>query len=130
MSTNNPSNPNHKTNDQEARKQKRLRQLGTDTPACVVCGHDRWNALELHHLSGQAYGDQLVIVCRNCHRELSDPSDNSACPKNPSQLEQIGHLLIGLAQFLILLANRLLEAGRTLLDAAAVSPMPYGKVSA
>ena len=41
---------------------------GTNNPRCSFCGYRRSLALELHHVAGQAFGDDMVPVCRNCHR--------------------------------------------------------------
>ena len=63
---------NHELN-LERRRQRALERLGTNTPRCVVCGFDNPLALELHHIAGRAYDDELVPVCRNCHTaRLSD----------------------------------------------------------
>jgi len=83
----------------ERRRQRALERLGTNTPRCVVCGFDNPLALELHHIAGRAYDDELVPVCRNCHRVLSDaqrdhPPGNA---KPVGALECIGHFLLGLA---------------------------------
>ena len=56
----------------ERRRQRALERLGMNNPRCVVCGYDDPLALELHHIAGRAHGDELVPVCRNCHRPLSD----------------------------------------------------------
>jgi hypothetical protein len=76
-----------------------------------MCGHDDPLALELHHVAGRAYGDDLVPVCRNCHRGLSDlqkdhPPANRLPPSDP---ERIGHFLLGLADLFELLVRRLRE---------------------
>lgn len=112
----------------ERRKQAAFRRLGTDHPVCVMCGETDWRCLELHHIGGKAFDDSTGILCRNCHRKLSDPCENQAMPQNPPIIEKIGNLLIGLAEFLIAIAARLKEYGRQLLDAVAVCPRPYGAV--
>lgn len=104
----------------ETRKQKRLETLGSNNPVCVICGENDWRCLEQHHIAGQAYGDDLCNVCRNCHRKLSD--DQKDHPKQignrPATLESIGHLLVGLADFLALLVIRLREYGQILIQTA------------
>ena len=104
----------------ESRKQKRLETLGENNPACVICGEDNPFCLEKHHIAGQAYGDDLCTVCRNCHRKLSD--DQKDHPKQisetPSALEAMGHLLIGLADFFTLLVIKLKECGQFLIQTA------------
>ncbi len=105
----------------EIRKQKRLESLESNHPICTLCGENDWRCLEQHHIAGQAYGDDLCTVCRNCHRKLSD--DQKDHPKQigkpPVALEAIGHLLLGLADFFALLVAKLRECGKFLIQAAA-----------
>jgi hypothetical protein len=49
--------------EREKRRQMRLERLGTNTPRCVVCGEDDPSCLELHHIPGRKFGDELGIVC-------------------------------------------------------------------
>ena len=95
----------------ERRRQKALERLGTNTPRCVLCGHDDPHALELHHIAGDVFGDELVPVCRNCHRPLSDMQKDhpAAVTTLPTDLEQIGHFLLGLADLFELLVKHLRE---------------------
>ena len=104
----------------EERIAQAKRRLGSDHPVCVTCGHDNPLALELHHLEGQRHGETLAIACRNCHRTLSD--DQLDHPKNvPSQdafLAHVGHLLMGLADLFLLIAERFVEFGQELIARA------------
>ena len=104
----------------EVRKQKRLEVLGSNHPVCVVCGEDSWKCLEQHHIAGQAYGDDLCNVCRNCHRKLSDEQKDhpSQIGKEPTSLETIGHLLLGLADLFTLIVEKLRECGDFLIQSA------------
>jgi hypothetical protein len=106
--------------DKEVRRQKRLETLGSNNPACAICGERDWRILELHHLAGRAYDDFLAPVCRNCHRKLSDDQkDHPAQIGHPStKHESIGHLLLGLADFLALLVEKLRDSGRELIQLA------------
>ena len=114
-------------NDKEARKQKRLETLGSNHPTCTICGEDSWECLEQHHISGKDYSDDLCNICRNCHRKLSDSQYDH--PKKISAenitLENIGHLLIGLADFFELLVERLKEYGQFLIQSAQ-DRLPHG----
>ena len=110
--------------DNEIRKQRRLRALGTDEPRCGTCGEDRSPTLEKHHVAGQAHdAETTVILCRNCHRIASDaqrdhpPKQTSADPA----LEAIGRFLLGLADLLQIAVEKLIEFGRELI-ARAVPP--------
>jgi hypothetical protein len=75
------------------------------------CPCDDPLALELHHIAGQAFGDDTVIVCRNCHGRLSDyQKDHSLWQgSRASELEPIRRFLLGLADFFEMLVKRLRE---------------------
>jgi hypothetical protein len=95
----------------ERRRQRALERLGTNNARCTFCPCNDPLALELHHIAGRGYDDELVIVCRNCHRGLSDGQKDHPPRKNdpPSDAERIGHFLLGLADLLELLVKRLRE---------------------
>jgi hypothetical protein len=104
--------------DKETRKQNRLEKLATNHPVCVVCGETDWRCLEQHHIAGQHYDAELANICRNCHRKLSDEQKDhpSMMEQPPAQTEQIGHMLIGLADLFELLVERFREFGLFLID--------------
>ena len=104
----------------EARKQKRHEKLGSNHPVCTICGEDSWECLEQHHIAGQAYSDDLCTVCRNCHRKLSDDQKDhpKKIGKEPITNERIGHMLLGLADFFVLLVEKLREFGHFLIQSA------------
>jgi hypothetical protein len=104
----------------ERRKQQRLRKLRTNEPRCACCGEDRWQALELHHVAGQAHDDEVVIQCRNCHRVLSDAQrDHPAAQSSVDPyLETIGRFLLGLADMLRIAVEQLIEFGTALIARA------------
>lgn len=112
--------------DRERKRQRALHRLGTDDPRCITCGEADWRCLELHHIAGRAYDERTVILCRNCHRKLSDPSENGDAPTDPPLLERVGRFLLGLAALLLMLAARFKTFGDDLLAAARYCPAPYG----
>lgn len=114
----------------ERTKQRALQRLGTDDPRCMTCGEPDGRCLELHHIAGRAYDASTVILCRNCHRKLSDPSENRDAPADPPLLERVGRFLIGLAAFFLMLATKLKVFGDDLLAAAKHCPAPYGWIGA
>ncbi len=95
-----------------------------------TCGEDDWRCLERHHLAGRAYDGTTVILCRNCHRKQSDPSDNADAPSDPPTLERIGRFLLGLAALFLMLAAKLKAFGEDLLAGSRVCPRPYGRQAA
>lgn len=104
----------------ERRKQDRLEKLGTQKPACSQCGETDDRCLEAHHIAGRAYSEDTVILCRNCHRKVSDDQKDhpkgSAMPVHP--LEIAGRILMGLADLLALAATKLKEIGAYVIECA------------
>jgi hypothetical protein len=96
---------NDKEYDRERRRQARLERLGTNQPKCLFCPEDDPSCLELHHLSGKDFGEDCIIVCRNCHRKLSDRQKDHprSSTKNPNTPERRGYLQLGIADALELL---------------------------
>ncbi len=80
----------------------------------------------MHEPAGRAYDELGVILCRNCHRKLTDPRDNAARPTQPPLLERVGRLLLGLGALFTLLGARLKDLGHELLEAAQDCPWPHG----
>lgn len=121
MTTTHPSDM-----EQERKKQRALQRLGTADPQCKGCEEADWRCLELHHIAGQAYDDSTAIMCRNCHRKLSDSSQNRDAPANPPLLERVGRYLLGLASLFQMVATKLHAFGDELVAAAQHCPAPYG----
>ena len=119
-----PKKPNSEIK-REIRRQRALDRLGSSTPRCMHCGEDNPHCLEGHHVAGRANDDEIVIVCRNCHRKLSDDQrdhpPNRGMPPNP--LDQTGRFLLGLADLFKMLVGRLEEFGRDLIARAAKPPV-------
>jgi len=105
----------------ETRLQKALDRLGTDNPVCACCIETDPFCMELHHLEGERFGKTLVILCRNCHRKLSDAQKDQPQPlgEPPKNLESVGHFLQGLADLFLLLAQKLWEFGEYLIEQAS-----------
>lgn len=108
----------------EGRKQARLEKLGTDSPICGVCGAHDWRFIQLHHIGSQKRDDTLALLCANCHCIVTDdqkdhpPFDAAADPF----LDKVGHFLLGLADMLKLIVERLYEFGHDLIKRAAQIP--------
>jgi len=110
----------------ERERARHARRLGGYDKTCVLCGESDPRCLELHHLARKGYGEELVSVCRNCHRKVTDAKSNRPVPTYTSTLEQIGYWLLGVGEFLLELARTALRFGQTLIEAAKVCPAPYG----
>lgn len=105
----------------ERRKQNRLAALGSNSPRCGTCGETDWRTLELHHVAGQKYDDTLVAICRNCHRKLSDEQcDHPAFVGDTDMmLASVGHFLLGLADMLRIIIEKLVQFGAALIVRAS-----------
>jgi len=104
--------------DKTDRLEQQYRRLGRRDPACLACGESDPFCLELHHLAGHKHHDDLGIVCRNCHRKLSDEQNDHVAGTNSEPegvLTIIGHYLLGLADFLLMIVNALRNFGKQLL---------------
>lgn len=74
--------------------------------------------MELHHVAGQKRDDTTVILCRNCHRKVSDDQkDHPVSDLNADAvLEAIGRFLLGLADLLRRIIDTLTVFGTTLIE--------------
>lgn len=103
---------------EERRHQAALERLGTNNPRCTLCAEDDWRCIERHHIAGRKYDSATVLICRNCHRKLSDPQkDHPEQINSPSELlEIVGHFLLVLADFFAELIVKLREFGNALIE--------------
>lgn len=109
----------------ERRKQSRLHKLGTNNPRCAICGKADWRVIEEHHPDTRKRDDLVVLVCANDHRILThDQKDHpSELPGGDPFLASVGNFLLGLADMLRMVIDRLYEFGLELLQRAnAESP--------
>jgi|HubBroStandDraft_6_1064221.scaffolds.fasta_scaffold173459_2 hypothetical protein len=113
------------SSDHNDRLEQQYRRLGTRSPMCVVCGERDPFCLELHHIAGQKHHDDVGIVCRNCHRKLTNQQRDHKREQEDtgdSLLATIGHYLIGLCDLLALLLSTLRDFGRQLLESSRLPP--------
>lgn len=104
----------------EKRKQARLAKLGSNNPICGTCGEKDWRCLELHHVADHGRDEATVTICRNCHRKVSDDQkDHPALSSSAdASLDRMGHFMLGLADLLTLIIEKLLEFGHILIAMA------------
>lgn len=107
----------------EKRKQLRLEKLGTNYPICGTCGETDWRCMERSHVADHGRDKTTVCQCRNCHRKKSDTEKDHPAfnPNADPQLDKMGHFLLGLADLLILIIEKLYEFGHILIELAKTS---------
>lgn len=126
--------------DKEARYRKACERLGTDEPQCLLSDETSPYAIELHHVAGREFDEEVIPLSLNHHARVSDaqkdhPAKIDDCV-NP--LENIGHFLLGLGDlvaiaaedhhdyrlhnFLMYLRWKLQEIGTRLIELARAFP--------
>lgn len=55
----------------EERIEQMYRRLGDRNPVCISCEEDDPTCLQQHHIAGQAFSDELVWLCANCHCKVT-----------------------------------------------------------
>ena len=104
----------------DIRRQQATRRVGSNS-SCCVCGENDPRCIELHHIAGQHFDDQLAPVCRNCHRKVTDDQKGHPAfdPNADPTLHAIGRFLLGLADLLRLAIEKLTTFGLALIERAA-----------
>lgn len=108
-----------KTLDHTDRLEQQYRRLRTREPVCVSCGESDPFCLELHHLAGRKHHDDVGIVCRNCHRKLTDQQHDhvpATVPEADGKLAAIGRYMLGLADLFAMIVNALRQFGSWLMQ--------------
>jgi hypothetical protein len=116
--------------DYERRKQSRLHKLGTNTPRCAMCGNTDWQCIEEHHPDTRKRDDLVVLLCANHHRlvtydQKDHPRENPGCEE---LLAQIGNFMLGVADMLAIILDRLYEYGNALVARANEAAVTAGGV--
>lgn len=108
-----------KNSDKDDRLEQHYRRVGTHEPRCLICGETDPRCLEKHHIAGRRHHEDTALVCRNCHRKLSDGQLDHT-PRGQQvpegQLTTIGLFVLGLCEFLVLIIERLREFGYWLVN--------------
>lgn len=107
--------------DYEDRCEQQYRRLRSRNPVCVGCSESNPFCLELHHIGREKHHDDVSIVCRNCHRKLTE-EQKGHIPPNASeptgQLATIGHYLHGLCDLLAMILETLRKFAEWLISEA------------
>ena len=108
------------TDENERRKQSRLHKLGTNTPHCAICGNTDWRVIEEHHPDSRKRDRLVVLLCANHHRIVTvDQKEHLPGVEGCDPfLTSVGNFLLGLADMLVLIIERLYEFGEALIARA------------
>lgn len=96
-------------------KHERLRKaqerLGRTDAKCLLCMTSNPHSLQLHHLAGREYADDVGPICNNHHARLSDafrdhPTKIAGCTNS---MEGVGHFLLGIAELALIVREDLGE---------------------
>lgn len=114
----------------ERRRQRAYERLHTDTPRCGVCGETDWRCLEAHHVAGQRHDPVTVVLCANDHRKATDAQKDHPAPlaDGDAFLECVGRFLLGVADLLRIVIERLAEFGTALIERARTDTAPDREV--
>ena len=91
----------------EARRKRRL----LDENTCVVCGEDRNQVLERHHLAGRENAPELLVtLCRNCHGVETAALLDLGVPMSPpdTHVARVIAIVGGIGRLLITLGTALI----------------------
>lgn len=104
--------------ERERRRQLRLERFDTEAPRCAACPETDVRCLEAHHVAGRRYDALTVALCANCHKKVTDDQKDHPplIPKGDPFLQQVGHFLLGLADMLRLIVDRLVAFGEALIE--------------
>jgi len=110
----------HRNASQELAQRERFRKSGWPDPRCTRCGEGKIWRLELDHIAGQHHDGTCAPLCKNCHMERSfmqslEP-EGGENPKNVFAV--IGRWLLGIAEWLELIIEKLYQFGEFLIGLA------------
>jgi hypothetical protein len=107
-----------KTRKREHRLRKHQERLRSTKPAaCVVCGEQRPNRLESHHVDGRRYGKKTGSICKNHHSDITDERDQlPPIFDPPDPLERIANALLNEAALYKVLSEERQTQGEWLLE--------------
>lgn len=99
---------------------ERLQQAGFPNPKCALCPESRIWCLELDHLAGRKHDNTCWPLCCNCHEERNfvQRLEPGGCDNPQNQFEVIGRWLLGIAEWLELIIDKLYEFGEYLINRA------------
>ena len=108
------------SDDYERRKQSRLHKVGTNTPHCAICGNSDWRVIEEHHPDSRKRDKLVVLLCANDHRIVTDDQKDHSPGGDGCDpfLQSVGNFLLGLADMLAIIIERLYEFGEALITRA------------
>jgi hypothetical protein len=93
---------------------KRNRKGGKPPVACVICGEDNPNSIDMHHVDGRNNSDWVEPLCKNCHAKVT-AQQNKLSPKARSKNASLQNLrafnVISIGALLKEIGERLINVG-------------------
>ncbi|WP_292463472.1 HNH endonuclease signature motif containing protein [Methanolobus sp.] len=87
--------------------------------ACVVCGEDDPEVIEMHHVEGRNNSDWIEPLCKNCHSKITT-KQNRVSPKARSSNASLQNLrafnIISIGALVVELGNSLINVGYEMVE--------------
>ena len=107
---------------QAIRKRKAQERLGSQNSKCAICDEKDPHRLEAHHIAQHHNDEATVFLCKNHHATVTNLQKDHPVPTSePISPERFGHMLLGLADLLALVIEKLVEIGEWLIKEAKQS---------
>lgn len=75
------------------RKHRRRRTSGIKELFCRICGKDKWfSKYEIHHIDGRNIFEDTIILCLDCHNEVSEMTKDQEFLPDGIDPEAIAHI--------------------------------------
>ncbi|WP_321431132.1 HNH endonuclease signature motif containing protein [uncultured Methanolobus sp.] len=98
---------------------KRQRRGKIPPTACIVCGEDNPDVIEMHHVDGRNNSDWIEPLCKNCHFKVTS-KQNRIKPKARSKNTSLQNLrafnIISIGALAVELGNRLMKVGYEMVE--------------
>ncbi len=103
----------------EKRHRQKMKDIGMENPACVICGESDLDMLEGDHVAGRAYDDQVMSLCKNHHAKRTQlQREQPRAGHSNSWLQQLGRWLLAMAEYFEMLVPRLRQFGEWIIRLA------------
>lgn len=108
-----------------ATRQKSLNRLGVTNIRCL-CGETDPVCFEADHIYRRAHDPTCWGLCLNCHRKrtVRGETEHPRVHKPSSEFERLGHMILGVCDYLTFIVEHLRRAAEVLFRLAGIPPKP------